>query len=60
MNLNEELMIYLRKNIPLHHHPLNLILLLNVFLLHRLYRIEFAILLLPDKDNLRVGTLADH
>ena len=60
MNLDEELMIYLRKNIPFHHHPLHLILLLNVFLLHRLDRIELAILLLPDKDNLRVGTLADH
>lgn len=59
MYLDEEGMVDLSQNIPLHHDSFNLILFLDIFLLHRLDSEELSGLLVADQDDLCVGALAD-
>lgn len=56
---NQKRMVDLGQDVSFHHHSLDLVLLLDVFLLHGLDGVELAVVLLADQDHLCVGTLAD-
>lgn len=56
---DQKRMVDLGEDVSFHHDPLDLVLLLDVFLLHGLDGVELAVVLLADEDDLGVGTLAD-
>jgi hypothetical protein len=60
VDLDEEGVIDLGKDVPLHHHALHLVLLLDVLLLHGLDGEELSRVLPPDEDHLGVGTLTNY
>lgn len=56
---NQKRMVDLGQDVSFHHHSLDLVLFLDVFLFHRLDGVELAVVLLADEYHLCVGTLAD-
>ena len=60
MDADEEGVLDLNEDIPLHHDPLDLVLLLQVLLLHRFEGIEESTLLVPHQAHLRVRSLPYH
>ena len=60
MDADEEGVLDLDKDVPFHHDPLDLVLLLQVLLLHRFEGEEKATLLVPDQAHLRIGPLPYH
>lgn len=60
MNLDKERMVDLREYIPFHHHPFDLVLLLDILLLHGLDGEELPGVLPSHQYDLGVGTLPNH
>jgi len=56
---DEEGMINLCENIPFHHDAFDLVLLLDVFLLHRLDGEKLPRVLATHEDHFCIGALAD-
>ena len=52
-------MIDLGQNLALHHHPFHLVLLLNVFFLHRFDSVKLSSVLASHEDDLGIGALSD-
>ena len=56
----EERVVDLGEDVSFHHDSLDLVLLLDVLLLHGLDGVELTVVLLAHQDHLGVGTLADY